>query len=89
MADFLSIGSLEWQNISEIISMSEFEDIPDFNMPVGPSNRPSTSRFCTVDKENVESFISQQQNENTKRKTLGNMRLFNLFCAEQGEKKLT
>ena len=58
-------------------------------MPVGPSDRPSTSRLGTVDKENVESFISEQQNENTKKKTLGDIRLFNKFCAEQGEKRPT
>ena len=62
--------------------------MPDVNMPVSPSHRPSTSRFGTVDKENVESFIKEKENENKKRKALGNMRLFTYYVQNEARKDL-
>ena len=94
------ISSAEYNAVSEDLPASEPSDQgPNYSVPVGEpvgsaqphlgqvENKPveKSSRFGTVNKENVDVFISDQDNENTKRKTEGDLRLFRLFCEEQGE----
>ena len=48
------------------------------------SNNSNTNRFATINMS-AEEFIEENENENTKRKTLGHQRLFKTFLQEKQE----
>ena len=94
MADFLDLES--WNQLSAIIQASEFEELPNSNQPVqqisqntnNPQQNKEKSRFEVVDQAKIENFIEDQENVNTKRKTMADMKLFRQFCSEQNENEM-
>ena len=88
MADFLS--EVELNDLDWLLNTSEFEELPNVGQPSPPAalpNNQNESRFKVVNQNEVEDFISAQENENTKRKTRHDTALFFQFCKEQGEER--
>ena len=82
--------TLTAQQLDDILTQSEFEEIPGIVQPVQPDPQIQSlaqSRFQNnqMQDHEIEKFIADQQNENTKRKTVSDMRLFKAFCASRGE----
>ncbi|XP_053385813.1 uncharacterized protein LOC128550578 [Mercenaria mercenaria] len=69
--------------------MENLDDFPtvekDFNvLTQAPSTTPS-NRFKAVSAEDVENFLETNQNKNTKRKTTGDINLFQSFLQSKGK----
>ena len=56
----------------------------EFNLPLNPINRP---RFAAVSSAEVNSLIDEQENKNTKRKTVIHVNLFQQFLLCNGENR--
>ena len=53
------------------------EDLPNRNLSIlDPMDDDSKSRFIEVSKDDVDELIAQQENENTKKKTMFDLTLF-------------
>ena len=53
------------------------DDLPNWNLNIlGPMDDDSKSRSIEVSKDDVDELIAQQENENTKKKTMYDLTLF-------------
>lgn len=90
----------ELQELERIFKESDFdlieelyvdkEDVvPKVGQPCQPQQinclNENKNRFGVVNEEEVLTFIQNQENANTKRKTVADMKLFQEFCKSQGE----
>ena len=83
------------QQLDAILTQSEFEEISRIGQPVqfvqqDPQIQSlAESRFNGIQmgEDEIAQFIAAQQNENTKRKTDSDMRLFKAFCVSRGENR--
>ena len=59
------------------------DDLPNWNLNIlDPMDDDSKSRFIDVSKEDVEELIAQQENENTKKKTMYDLNIVLKFHRE-------
>ena len=88
MADFLD--GLTIQEINFILSQSDFEELPPHSVPaVYQQNQQHQeyTRFPVIEQSNIQKFIPEQENKNTKRKTNSDIKLFKLYITKQGLKR--
>lgn len=64
MADFLGLNAAELENI---LQQSEFDEIPVFGQPLQPA-APVRKRFEELNQDQIQNFIRNQENENTRKK---------------------
>lgn len=94
MADFLD--EYTWAELNAMLAGSECDEVQNSNQPVSEASNyimpirkqignEQKSRFEAVNPEKIQEFINAQENENTRRKTQADMKLFRQFCNEQGE----
>ena len=53
--------------------------------PQPQKQAPASTRFVQVDENDVQQFINENENQNTMRKTLGHIKLFQSFLTHNGE----
>ena len=59
------------------------DDLPNWNLNIlDPMDDDSKSRFIDVSKEDVDELIAQQENENTKKKTMYDLNIVLKFLRE-------
>ena len=81
MAGFFDLDPIELENI---LTQSEFDELPSVGQPLQPPAL-DRKRFEDFNQEEIQGFIQKQENENTKRKTEGDMRLFKSYCVAKSE----
>ena len=89
MADLFN--TISSQQLEEILTQSEFEEIGRIGQPVPPDTQIqglAQTRFKnTMGDEEIARFIAEQKNENKRKKTASDMRLFKAFCLSRGENR--
>lgn len=81
MAGIFDLDPIELENI---LTQSEFDELPSVGQPLQPPAL-DRKRFEDLNQEEIQAFIQKQENENTKRKTEGDMRLFKSYCLAKSE----
>jgi hypothetical protein len=64
-------------------------ELPDFSIiEIANSStiKPSDERFRDVKFDDIDNFIKQNENENTRKKTTSDMNLFRTYSVQTGEK---
>lgn len=86
MAEFASeLAALTQSQIEDLLSQSEFEEVADVGQPISHNSTSKASRFAPVNQNEILSFLKEQENENTRKKTETDVRLFKTFCISQNE----
>lgn len=92
MAEF-HMDDLTVDQINDILTQSEFEEIPSSYQPLAPDPQIANlanSRFQSILQEDeVMKFIQDQENDNTRRKTESDMKLFKAYCTAKSENRPT
>lgn len=89
----VGLSFYELQELDRMFKETEFEEILNFDQPCEPAPKPQVSeeqkvkRFEKVNTDEVYNFIQNQENENTRKKTVSDMKLFTEFCHSQGESR--
>ena len=77
--------------MNNLLSTSEFEELLSVGQPAAEASasvaKSPVSRFQVINQAEVEQFINDQENANTRKKTIHDTNLFFQFCKEQGETK--
>jgi len=75
------------QILSQLLSTDdfEFEEIPDFSIIETEKKTVNSDRFRPVEFSDIDKFLEENENENTKKKTLSDIRLFKSYLVNTGE----
>ena len=90
MAEF-HMDDLTMDQINDILTQSEFEEILSSHQPLAPDPQIANLanlRFQSILQEDeVMKFIQDQENDNTRRKTESDMKLFKAYCTAKSENR--
>ena len=91
-----NFSNYDAQVLEFLLSTDEFEwegtttnELPDFSI-IGNANsskiKPSDERFRDVKFDDIDNFLIENENENTRKKTTSDMNLFRTYLVQTGEK---
>ena len=91
-----NFSNYDAQALEFLLSTDEFEweetttdELPDFSITENANSskiKPSDERFRDVKFDDIDNFLIENENENTRKKTTSNMNLFRAYLVQTGEK---